>query len=258
MAKKLKIAGDLAIEVTQRCNLNCDHCLRGCSRNKNISYEVIDKILDNYAHISSILFTGGEPTLNVEAISYTIDQIKKRGISVGCFYVVTNGVQFSKELVWKLLEFYAYCSEKDFCGLCISVDEFHQNLSQEAYDMYSGLAFFRNDKEHSNGWDGEIINRGNAMEYGLGTFDKSIGEFSPDCAEMWDDHIQYDNILYVNVDGWVFFDCDLSYDMQDKNHTINVKDDSIAEWMFAEMYENDCLSYEPSADELAEYGLMPV
>lgn len=257
MAKKLKIAGDLAIEVTQRCNLNCDHCLRGCSRNVNVSHEVIDKTLDNYEYISNILFTGGEPTLNVEAISYTIDQIKSRGIGVGSFYIVTNGVNFSKELVWKLLEFYAYCSEKEYCGLCVSVDEFHHNLSKEAYDMYSGLAFFRKDKEHSNGWDGGIINRGNAAEYGLGTFENSISEFNPESAEMWDDHIQYYDMIYVNAEGWLFFDCNLSYDMEDENRTINVKDDSIAEWMFAQMYENNCLSYEPSSAELAEYGLVP-
>ena len=82
MAGKLKIAGHLAIEVTQRCNLNCDHCLRGCARNVNITKEIIDKTLDNFEHISSITFTGGEPTLNPEAIIYTIDKYAAGIISI--------------------------------------------------------------------------------------------------------------------------------------------------------------------------------
>lgn len=257
MAGKLKIAGHLAIEVTQRCNLNCDHCLRGCARNVNITKEIIDKTLDNFEHISSITFTGGEPTLNPEAIIYTIDQIKARGISVGSFYLVTNCVNFSGEVVLKLLELYALCYEKEMCGLCVSVDEFHDNRDMDAYDMYSALGFFRTDKEHEDGWNGGIINRGNAKEYSIGTFDKKILQFNPEYAEMFDNAIQFDDVLYVNARGDVFFDCDLSYELQDENRSINVVNESIAEWMFMQMYDNECLDKEPASAMIEELGLIP-
>lgn len=257
MAKRLKIAGNLAIEVTQRCSLACDHCLRGCARNVDITKEIIDKALDNFDYISSIVFTGGEPTLNVEAIAYTIEQIKARNIGVGSFYLVTNCVQFSAELVIKLLELYAYCYEKEMCGLCVSVDGFHDNKDREAYEMYSALGFFRTDKEHKNIWDGGIINRGNAKEYGIGTFDKPVEEFSPNSAELYDGYIEYQDIVYINAKGDVFFDCDLSYELQDEYRTINVLNESIAEWMFAQMYEVQSFDEEPSSEFMEEYGLIP-
>jgi len=257
MARKLKIGGQLAIEVTQRCNLSCDHCLRGCARNVNVTKEIINKVLDNFEYISSITFTGGEPTLNVEAIIYIIDEIKRRGIGVGNFYLVTNCVNFSGELVLKLLEFYVYCDDKEMCGLCVSVDGFHDQRDFNAYDMYSALEFFRTDKEHNGIWDGGIINRGNAKEYGMGTFDKPVMQFNPEYAEIFDNVINYDELIYVNAEGYVFYDCDLSYELQDENRTINVMEESIAEWMFMQMYEHQLLEEESAAEILEELGLIP-
>ena len=136
MANK-KINGDLILEVTQRCNMDCDHCLRGKCRNVNITHEIIDATLDKFGYIGMLTFTGGEPTLNVEAIEYTVEQIKKRGISIGGFYVVTNAQKFSARLVTALLQLYVISDEREMCGLTVSVDEFHDDYDETAYDIYS-------------------------------------------------------------------------------------------------------------------------
>ncbi len=39
----------LAIEMTRRCNLNCKFCAKGKAQNVDITHEIIDKTLDEYA-----------------------------------------------------------------------------------------------------------------------------------------------------------------------------------------------------------------
>ena len=57
----------LAIEVTRRCNMKCNHCLRGDAQNLDISTAVLSGIA-KHIHPASVIFTGGEPSLNVPAI----------------------------------------------------------------------------------------------------------------------------------------------------------------------------------------------
>ena len=111
----------------------CAHCLRGDAESIDIQEKYIDAFLDNFekgAYISSLTFTGGEISLNIPAIRYTLKAVKERGIAVGSFYMVTNGKAVDKmaDLAMASLEWWAYCDEKDdyMCGLCISSDNFHE------------------------------------------------------------------------------------------------------------------------------------
>ena len=61
---------NLVVEVTRRCNMSCDHCLRGCGQNMDLQDKHIETLtsqLEN-GYISNITFSGGEPSLNVKAI----------------------------------------------------------------------------------------------------------------------------------------------------------------------------------------------
>ena len=92
-------ASTVVIEVTRRCNMCCAHCLRGDAQNVDIMPEYIDKSFEKFrpgTSISSITFTGGEITLNLAAIWYTLEVVKRRNISVYDFYMVTNGKDASK------------------------------------------------------------------------------------------------------------------------------------------------------------------
>lgn len=82
-------ANNVFIEVTRRCNMCCAHCLRGDAESIDIQEKYIDAFLDNFekgAYISSLTFTGGEISLNIPAIRYTLKAVKERGIAVGSFY----------------------------------------------------------------------------------------------------------------------------------------------------------------------------
>jgi MoaA/NifB/PqqE/SkfB family radical SAM enzyme len=64
----------LIVEVTRRCNMMCDHCLRGDEQSIDMSDDVIKAVLSGVSSIGSLVFTGGEPTLAVDVIERFIDE----------------------------------------------------------------------------------------------------------------------------------------------------------------------------------------
>lgn len=130
----------------------CAHCLRGDAENVDIQEKYINAFLDSFSgrrYIGTIVFTGGEISLNIPAIRYTLKAVKERNISVGSFYMVTNGKAVDKmeDLALASLEWWNYCDEKDeyLCGLCISSDNFHEEISDESASILNGLKYNRDD-----------------------------------------------------------------------------------------------------------------
>ena len=123
--KKVESIYNLIIEVTRKCNTQCDHCLRGDRENKNIDYKFIDSLLNQVENINSVTFTGGEPSLNVDAIEYFLQQCKEKDIYIGYFFIVTNGININASFVIACLKLYAYCEEKEMCQVLVSNDSYH-------------------------------------------------------------------------------------------------------------------------------------
>jgi MoaA/NifB/PqqE/SkfB family radical SAM enzyme len=233
MNERKYIEGELILEVTRKCNLNCKHCLRGQCQDVNIKYKTIDATLEQFAYITCIVFTGGEPSLNVRAMRYTFEKIKELDIGLGSFYIVTNAVKYSPGMVKLCNEMYDYCDEQDCCGLAVSIDQFH-GKKRDAYYLYRELPYYVHDKEQDNGkmesW--MILDRGNAYENGIGQNHREISNFYAEYAEIVGNAVSPDGYVYVNAIGNVYFDCDLSYKMQDEIETKNIKNWDVASWMY--------------------------
>lgn len=106
-----KYISTLAIEMTRRCNLNCNFCGKGTAQNIDISKEIIDKTLDEVqdAYIKSLRISGGEPLLAPEMICYLVDQIIKRHIYLNSVFIFSNGnVEPSEELKDSLIDLLVY------------------------------------------------------------------------------------------------------------------------------------------------------
>lgn len=86
---------NLVVEITRKCNMKCDHCLRGPAQRVNLSREHIGAMLQDVSSINMLTITGGEPSLNAEGINYLVDVLIWRSIYVGSFYIVTNGTRSS-------------------------------------------------------------------------------------------------------------------------------------------------------------------
>lgn len=112
----------LSFDVTRRCNLNCDWCLKGESENIDITTDIIDSAFDKTKNmcIHSISIFGGEPLLRPDMINYIIDQIISRKLMVGSLLLYTNGTIKNVEVRSALERFciYAKTIETEFCRLC--------------------------------------------------------------------------------------------------------------------------------------------
>lgn len=106
-----KYISTLAIEMTRRCNLNCNFCGKGTAQNIDISKEIIDKTLDEMkdVYIDTLRISGGEPLLAPEMICYLVDQIIKRHIFINNVFMFTNGnVEPNEELKDSLIDLLVY------------------------------------------------------------------------------------------------------------------------------------------------------
>ncbi len=230
----------MVIGVTQQCNMSCDHCLRGCGSNTYLDVDRAIAFLSQIDYIETITFTGGEPTLATKAIKEIFEFCKKHFVNLPAFYVVTNGLIYSQELVdilteWHILllrqngeiEFMGYYNHASYASavecldlgaLSVSLDPYHDDIPIENFIRYAGLSFYRADKVNSGD---HLINRGNALLNGIGSsFDRGVNELY---IEEEEGYVVVD-LLYLTALGNVLADCDIAYE-EECYHTIAELDD---------------------------------
>lgn len=218
---------DLCIEVTRKCNMRCAHCLRGAAQRIDIDERFIDELFRHCEDgIGSITFTGGEPTLNLDAIEHTFQVIRWRNIPLGGFYVVTNGKVYRRRLTEILDNIYTYCNEPDLCGLAVSNDEFHQefqdgrfqaNVRRYQYpDKYCDFdrKYFRPREKWTDFSVTRLIDEGRAKSLsGYRKESLHTSAYIEDRVHLDGDRIG--GILYMNAKGYLLDGCDWSYASQD-------------------------------------------
>lgn len=76
--------------MTMQCNLACKDCFVGCSPSRSNEYMAFDDIVYYVNHFrqdfqfkNSILFTGGEATLNLDTLSQSLDFAMKNKMNIG-------------------------------------------------------------------------------------------------------------------------------------------------------------------------------
>lgn len=211
--KKLDVES-LIIEVGRNCTMNCAHCLRGPKENKTISFNTVKSALDQIESIDSITFTGGEPFLYPDIITKTIDYIMTKEIPCYGFYIATNATIYDQRIMAKLCDFFIYCED---CGgeveytakVEISNDRFHENNSIKIERMLKMFSFVDYRPELAS--DEYLIPEGNALINGYGEKNQMLKN-KPKTFEWTNgDGIE---MIYINVSGQCYPDCDLSYARQ--------------------------------------------
>lgn len=148
MEKKKLQLNEFAIEITRKCNMKCAHCLRGEAQKRNIHKKYITKVLEDISSIGSLTITGGEPTLNIPAIRFILEELKRLEIPVSNFYIVVNGRKScqSLEFIQLLIEMYMYqgCKDEYLSMIQMSNDKYHShpNEQRESKEFLSMLSFF--------------------------------------------------------------------------------------------------------------------
>ncbi len=122
----------IVIELTNRCNLNCNHCFDGRHGGKGeINIETVAKVLNSARlhGINYLSFTGGEPTLH----NRFMDILRITSEAGYKFGFVTNGWNFA-EIYEKLLQF-----KKKLTVITFSLD----SAREELHDRIRGNGSYR-------------------------------------------------------------------------------------------------------------------
>lgn len=230
MKKKRLHLNEFVVEITRKCNMKCAHCLRGDAQKRDIHKEYITKVLEDVSSIGSLTITGGEPTLNIPAIRFILNELKRLEIPVDYFYMVVNGRKTcqSIEFLHLLIEMYMYQNEKDEClpMIQMSNDKYHShpNEQKESKEFLSMLSFFscRNDEYKMS----NIIAEGRG--YDLGGF-KSLDYSKEVYVNEYEDTIEVDTMIYLNAKGQICNNCDYSYETQDNLYLFDINETSFFE-----------------------------
>lgn len=209
---------NLIVEVTRKCNISCDHCLRGEVMNMNLKKEYVDTLLNQIDSIGSLCFTGGEPTLNLPIMEYFLEQCKARGIDIANFYIVSNGKKITEKFVMFCMRMYSYCVEKDQCSVQISNDYYHQVECSYDISLLNGLSFFSKKNEKDN------------YNYGNDSFLKTEGRREGkknkpiviDEERITVNEFESEVEVYLNCKGEIINGCDWSYINQKKHKLCDV------------------------------------
>lgn len=211
---------DLVIEVTRKCNLDCDHCLRGCSQNMDIKKEYIDELFNqlNKAGINflNLILTGGEPSLNIPMINYIIEKLENSNTVLSTFYIATNGINNNNiDFIIPCMKLYNLADDKDLCSVQTSSDIQHTYYMDDTFtnSLMSTLKFASKRDEDKNYIFSGAINQGNASFNCSNTREEIVND--------WVEHIE-DTTFYLNCNGMIINGCDWSYNTQDNNPDVQI------------------------------------
>ena len=231
----------LQIELTRRCNQSCLHCCRGESQNIDLSNKIVDIFFEknDIYHISNLLFSGGEPTLNGKTLEYIVDKIIEKEIIVDTFMLSINGLTYSKELIKGLNKLQKYIISKSEnpvyqAGLLlISQTQFHEVAKKEVVEKLKDLPYFHPIERYTLN-EKEILPYGRALENGLSKQQKDLSNLT-DYQKNYKIK-EYNNTTYLIIDyqyiaanGNIINSGFESYNLMDKYALGNVESQSIEE-----------------------------
>ncbi len=227
----------LEIIATNKCNLACEHCMRGDAIDKDISKEVYDAIFEKINFVDDLELGGGEISLNPQLIADLTSSLKKHGTIINNFSLTTNGTVVTDDFIYelkKLKEYVDECNKQDlsifsrvtpdnFC-IVFSTDDYHINeMIKKGYTIETLLenikkyrqALGDNCVDFKGYSDFEIIDEGRAKNIKNTNVKKYIQK--PLSNRFGYTNFNGNNclitgLLAISADGEVLPCCNLSYE----------------------------------------------
>jgi hypothetical protein len=216
---------NVIIEITRKCNMECEHCLRGKSQNKEIYDYDIETFFSKVGYISCLTISGGEPSIAPHKINTIVDMAKKYKVGIGNFYIATNAKVVTNDFLLAVMRLYCYCDENEISALSYSNDYYHDEITKENIKKLEVFKFTSAKYERKRYGD-NTINEGRAKENGIGGRDNKheLINSSYTLEDIIDDSqevLEIRNIpIYLNCKGNLICGCDWSYKNQDKKKNI--------------------------------------
>jgi hypothetical protein len=210
------VVNNLVIEVTRRCNMCCDHCLRGDAQALDLDIQYVKRLFAKISYIDSITFTGGEPSLVPHIIEAVLSEAKRRKIGIGNFYIATNAKEVSDKFLLVLLKLWTYCESNEISSVAVSNDG-HHDYDEEGFKKLSALRFVGKKQEE----DDELYSADSIIKAGRAAWNyPCTRRLYMSQYEVADSSIAGDAELYLNCQGNLIGNCNLSYEQQDDARTI--------------------------------------
>jgi len=187
-----------------------------------MSYTHLKNALRNVHYISSVTFTGGEPSLpsGIRVMQDFMEICRNWGVRVGSFYIATNGKRYRREFVDTVRALYFFCDDNEVSAVEFSDDPYHDPRSDRLYWELSELAEFElqglhvGKKMHLE--DGLI--RQGRCNWGYRDMkpEKLVYRLEDPEADESDLYVQ-EPAVYLNCKGNIVLGCDWSYADQDRH-----------------------------------------
>lgn len=255
--------------------MSCVHCLRGDAENLDMTDEILQAVLKPISNITTISFTGGEPSLNIPFIEQALQSIKEKKIPIYSCFIATNGMSniddflnvcdqwhyytmscnYEKgELVYgtKLEQYSKILNPKELecdvegLSVALSTDDYHDAIPMKnliklrSRSYFSASKFnteiFRDSERYSARYK-SIIDMGRASE----NFSKDQLRtlLIPDGLDMEledpDENVLALDEIYINAKGEILPNCDLSYDSQNEYVLGSVLEPNWVEKLYTKM-----------------------
>ena len=198
---------NLSIEVTRRCNLHCEHCLRGNAQPLDIDLKYVKTLFKKISYINCLTLTGGEPSLKPNIIRDIVKIAKKYNVEIGSFYIATNGKKISNDFLLAIIELHNYCSDNEVSSVQVSNDSYHYDCFE--YDKLNVFSFVSNKGEISY-----PIAEGRAKDFGKRKVLSDTIIINNGYKTLQDANI------YLNCKGNLISGCNFSYKSQNKPENI--------------------------------------
>ena len=231
------LVDNVVLMTTHRCNMSCDHCIRGWAENEDMPVETALDVIRTLRP-DRVTLSGGEPTLRMDIIEALHNQYIMNDYATYGIFMATNGkldVKRATRIV-QLWQSFAQMSNRfdNSAALRISRDEFHKH-SDWAYNYIRGEfnKYESSDNLYLDEWgylgdDRRIIKSGKAAEFSLGS--REIG--TPIVQlDRWG--CLYGDAVTVDCNGMVSFGCDWSYD--------KLRENAVCHYTDLEAYANEHL-----------------
>ena len=207
--QKIEITQHLCIETTRRCNMRCAHCMRGDAESIDLDSNALHAFMQRVKGIGTLVPTGGEPTLNPNALKQITTAIQYYDIDISSVYIVTNALIIPDEFIINLMELLLKADEPDLCGIAVSDDVYHDDIPLKNKEKLALFANYYPDDKRIDWSKVSMFNLGRAKN--IDSMKKNPGTRKPDEVEIYDDTLYYGGVLTLTVDGDLLPDSEYEY-----------------------------------------------
>lgn len=227
----------LCIEITRKCNMKCDHCLRGDAQNIDMPIPILENFLSKVSGINCLTITGGEPSLNIQGMEQLLRLLKKYRVNVNAFYLVTNGKKITNRFLKILMDFLLYCDcdfdEASWSAIALSQDKFHEEIPEENIRKLSLLRIF-NSGDKKVDWDKvPLVESGRAVNLVSDYKTRENYMNIPDIYLPRAGEISVSETTTLTCDGDLISTCDYAYDQLNelKNSPYFIENVNSEDWV---------------------------